>query len=198
MQASYLIQLFLEYKYPLLIFLAFIEGPYVMMISGVLIKAGTFSAIPTYLALSFGDLAGDVAWYYIGQIFGNRFVRRFGMYFQVKEQDIERLRRVFHTNKKKILLGSKLTAGFGLSLGVLISAGMAEIPIEEFVILNTIGQIFWTAFMLAIGYFFGTWYITVNNVLSRIFIGGLAVLTLFLLLRLGRYIGEQMRGRVIK
>lgn len=191
MNVDTVIAIFLQYKYPALVVLALVEGPYVMMLSGFLLKLGTVALIPTFIALSIGDLIADVVWYYVGHYFGNGFVRRFGRFFDITPESIERAKQLFGAHRKKILLGSKLTAGFGLSLGTLITAGMVGVPFWEYITLNFFGQLGWTAIMIAVGYFFGNFYIVINNVLGRVFIVAVAVFALFLLLRFARRLGRR-------
>ena len=193
---STVIALFLQYKYPALAILAFFEGPYIMMMSGFLIRLGILTLIPAYIALSIGDLIADIAWYFVGYFFGNRFIKRFGKFFGITEEKVENAKGLFSKHRKKILLGSKVTAGFGLSLATLITAGITNAPFVEFVLLNFFGQAVWTGVMLSVGYFFGNLYLTVNDIFSRVFIIGVAVLVLFLILRLSRYLGRRANKSV--
>lgn len=187
------IALFLQYKYPALVVLSFFEGPYIMMLSGLLIKLGVLTLIPTYIALSIGDLLADTVWYYVGYYFGNQFVHRFGKFFDITKENIESVKRVFFNHKRKILVGSKVTAGFGLSLATLITAGMVRAPFGEYLVLNFLGQFVWTAVMLAVGYLFGNLYLVIDNVLGRVFLVGFALIVLYLLLRLFRRLGRRAK-----
>ena len=187
------IALFLQYKYPVLVVLSFVEGPYIMMMSGFLIKLGVLALIPAYIALSIGDLIGDVVWYYVGYFFGNRFVRRFGKFFDINNESIENAKELFSKHRRKILLGSKVTAGFGLSLATLVTAGIVNAPFGEYMILNFFGQAIWTFVMIAIGYFFGNLYIVIDTVLGRVFVVAAAILVLYLLLRLSRHLGRRAK-----
>lgn len=193
MGISAIIAFFLQYKYSSLAVIAFLEGPNIMMVSGLLVKIGTLSLIPTYIALFIGDFLSDTMFYYIGYFFGNRFVRTFGSYFDITEGNIESMKRLFYTHKKKILMGSKLTAGFGFALATLMTAGMIRIPFGEYLLLNFLGQFVWTALLLSIGYFFGNLYVVIDNDAGRIFVVALAFITLYLLLRLSRHIGRQAK-----
>jgi len=196
MSTATVIAIFLQYKYPALVVLSFIEGPYMMMMSGLLIKLGVFTLIPAYIALSIGDLIGDVVWYYVGYFFGNRFVGRFGKFFDVTPESIENAKELFSKHRKKILLGSKVTAGFGLSLATLITAGMVKAPFGEYMILNFFGQAIWTAVLLTVGYSFGNLYIVIDSIFGRIFIIGVAIFSLYLLLRLSRHLGRRAKGNL--
>ncbi len=191
MDVASVTQLFLQYKYPVLGVIAFLEGPYVMMVSGFLIKTGTLSLIPAYAALFVGDFLSDSMFYYIGYFFGNGFVRRFGVFFDITEENIAKMKGIFLTHKKKILFGSKLTGGFGFALATLMTAGMVRAPFSEYLFLNFLGQFVWTALLVAIGYSFGNLYIVINNDAGRILVVVLAFITLYLLLRLSRHLGRR-------
>ncbi len=193
MSIDSVIAIFLQYKYPALVVLSFFEGPYIMMMSGFLIKLGVLTIIPAFIALSIGDLIADPVWYYVGYFFGNTFIRRFGRFFDITTESIESAKKLFSKHRKKILLGSKVTAGFGLSLATLVTAGMVEIPFGEYIALNFFGQLVWTTVMLIIGYVFGNLYSAVNDVFSKTFIIGAALVTIYLLLRLGRRLGRQAK-----
>lgn len=164
-----------------------------MMLSGLLIKLGVLTLIPAFIALSVGDLIADVAWYYVGHFFGNQFVHKFGKYFDITKENIESVKTLFLNNRKKILLGSKVTAGFGLSLATLITAGMVRAPFGEYLFLNFFGQLVWTAVMLAVGYLFGNLYLVIDNVLGKVFLVGLALVVLYLLLRLFKHLGRRAK-----
>ena len=195
MSVEAVIALFLQYRYPALAVLSFFEGPYMMMLSGFLIRLGVLTIIPAYIALSIGDLLADSVWYYIGYFFGHRFVRLFGKFFDITEESIENAKSIFSNNTRKILLGSKMTAGFGLSLATLVTAGMLRVPFDEYLALNFFGQLVWTTVMLSVGYVFGNLYVVVNDVFSRTFIIGASILFIYLLLRASRRIGRRMKER---
>lgn len=193
---STVIALFLQYRYPALTIISIFEGPYIMMMAGLLIKLGVLAFIPTFVAISIGDLIGDIAWYYVGYFFGNTFVHRFGTFFDITAESIENAKLLFSNHRKKILLGSKVTAGFGLSLATLVTAGMVGVPFGEFVFLNFFGQLVWTTIMLMVGYFFGSLYVAIDNVLWQIFLVGAALIILYLLLRLSRHFGRRAKQRL--
>ncbi len=193
MSVSTVIAIFLQYKYPALVVLSFFEGPYVMMMSGFLIKLGILAFIPAFIALSIGDIVADCVWYYVGYFFGNKFVKLFGRIFDITNESIESAKQLFSEHRKKILFGSKVTAGFGLSLATLITAGIVEAPFGEYMVLNLLGQMVWTAVMLSVGYFFGNLYVVIDSVFGKIFIIVIALIALYLLLRLGKHLGRKAK-----
>lgn len=181
----------LLYKYVLLIPLAAIEGPTVSIYSGFLIQTGVMRILPAYLALMFGDLLGDTAWYAVGYFSGKPFIRRFGKYFSITDESVATATRIFHKHKDFILLFSKITTGFGLALAVLVTAGMVKVPFRRYLFLNFLGQIVWTGMMLSLGYFFGHLYAQIGNVFGKVSLFGGFVILVFALFGLSKYAGQR-------
>ena len=182
----------IKYKYLILVPACVIEGPVVMMISGFLIKLGYLNLPLTFLTLTLGDLLGDTIWYYVGRHGGHKFIFHFGKYFNVTENDVSLITHIFHKYKNKILFISKITAGFGLSLATLITAGMIKIPFKRFIIINFLGELVWTSICVSVGYFFGKAYIQVSNLGGKV---SLIVSVLFLclcVLQLSKYARQRI------
>ncbi len=163
MNLDVLTHLFFIYKYPLIFVLTIIEGPIIMMLSGVMLKLNVVSFWPVYLTLIFGDLFGDTFWYFIGYHFGYPTINRFGKYFGLTRNKLEKTKQLFTKHPKKILFISKLTLGLGFNLAILMAAGMSKIPFKKYIMINLSGQLIWTALLLYIGYGFGNLYEKINN-----------------------------------
>ncbi len=155
------------YKYLLLTFVAIIEGPIVMMSAGLFVHSGQLSFLPSYIALMVGDLIGDMAWYGVGYYGGERFVHRFGTYFSITEESVGKVQAIFKRHHEKILLLSKMTMGLGFALATLVVAGMSRISVSKYLAINALGQLFWSALLMGIGYYFGYLYLTINSLLIK-------------------------------
>jgi membrane protein DedA with SNARE-associated domain len=176
---AYAISLAAIIKYPIIFLGTVIEGPIVMMASGFLLHFGAFSLLPLYIALMSGDLVADMFWYFVGARFAGPFMLRFGKFFSLSPEMIEKLKKLIRKHDTLMLLGSKLTAGFGLALAMVIAAGASGVPFKKYMMLNFFGEILVTAMLLAVGYYFGQLYTYVDDSFKTIFmIGG----SLFLLL----------------
>ena len=160
--------------YGIIILLACAEGPILSLLFGLLLRLGYFDFPLVYGSLMIGDLIGDVIWYYIGYYFGHRFIARFGKYFNITEESVDKVKNIFHRHKHKILFLSKITNGLGFALVTLITAGMVRIPFLMYMLTNITGQFVWTGLLLAVGFFFGNLYVTINNWAMR------GVITIFL------------------
>jgi membrane protein DedA with SNARE-associated domain len=186
-----LVATLLYYRYGILIPLAVIEGPFVMLIAGFVVRLGGFDFIPAYFCLLVGDFIADMGWYLVGYFWGMKFVRRWGKYVNVSEENIKKLEHFFHHHSAKILIISKLTMGFGFAVVTLIAAGLVKIPFKKYFLLNLIGGFIWTAVLMGIGYFFGNAYVSVNNIFERVSIVALFIIILTCLFGFGKYLGKR-------
>lgn len=182
--------------YGVIIFVSFIEGPVLAMVCGLLIKLGVMPFLFVYLALMLGDLIGDVFWYSLGRHFGYSFIRRFGKYFSVTEERVESVKTIFHKYHNPILLISKITMGFGFALVTLITAGIVRIPFGKYMALNFLGQFIWTGILMSIGYFLGHFYLSFDNVFSKMSTLALIILIFVVLVSYGNFIKNRLIQKV--
>jgi membrane protein DedA with SNARE-associated domain len=162
-----------------------------MMTSGFLWRFGQFDLVPMYFALMAGDFVADLGWYFVGRFGARGLVRRFGGHFGITEENIERVEKLFHKYHTKILVISKLTMGLGFAVVVLIVAGILRVPFKRYVAINLLGGFFWTAFLVAVGYFFGNIYLAIPAEFKVIFIVFLILLVSYILWRVNKYLQKK-------
>jgi membrane protein DedA with SNARE-associated domain len=169
-----------SYKYVLLFLGIVIEGPILMVASGILIHNGFFSLFPAFLVIIFGDLVGDIIWYYIGYFFAEPFLKKYGKFFKITPEIFERAEELFNKYHVKILLISKVTIGFGMSLATLMAAGATRVSLKKYLMLNFLGEVFLVSVLLSIGYFFGQLYTAIDDALKVYFVvGSILVIGIF-------------------
>ena len=179
--------------YVFIVFFAFAEGPFLSMVFGVIIKLGYFGFAPVYLALMIGDLIGDIFWYYLGFFYGHPFIKKFGKYFNITEEGVDKVRAIFHKHKHPILFISKITNGFGFALATLMTAGMVKLPFRKYLVVNVVGQFVWTGFLMSVGYFFGDLYLTVDAVIGKMFIIAIFIVFFVAFLRYRKYLQAKIK-----
>jgi membrane-associated protein len=188
---EFLIKLSTEHAfwvYLIIILTASAEGPILSILGGVLVRFGYFPFVPLYAAVMFGDLLGDTAWYWIGRKFGHGFIRKFGKYVSITEERVHKVLRIFHKYSTRILIISKITNGFGLSLATLITAGMAKIPFIQYLAFNLIGQFVWSGMLIGVGYYFSHLYTQIDGVLGKASVVGLFLVLIALFIGFHNYI----------
>lgn len=164
------------YKYPLIFFATILQGPTIMTGSGFLLRLGTFSFWPLYIALVLGDLMGDIVWYSVGRRWAEPFLRRFGYIFGITPKIFAKVEGMFERHDTKILFISKITMGFGFALATLMAAGAMRVPFRKYLMLNLVGGFIWTALLLSLGYFLGSAYTLVDQGLRIAFLAASAVI----------------------
>ncbi len=165
-----------------------IEGPILMVASGFLILLGFFEPIPTFLVIISGDLLGDIIWYYIGYFFAPPFIRKYGKFFKITPEIFEKAKILFHKNQNKILLISKVTIGFGMSLATLMAAGASHISLKRYALLNFLGELFLVSVLLTIGYFFGQMYVSISGMMKIYFLIGTIIAIIIFIFYFSKYI----------
>lgn len=174
----YSLTLAAKVKYPLIFVGTLIEGPIIMVASGFFLRFGVFELVPIFLTLLIGDLVADIGWYYIGYYFAEPLIHKHGKFLGVTPEVFERVKNVMEKYQTAILLGSKVTIGFGLALATVITAGVIRIPIRKYLILNLIGETVLVAVLLSLGYFFGQLYTSIADSFKIVFtIAGIVFLS---------------------
>ena len=142
-------------RYILLFFSTTLGSPVVMIAAGYLIHIKQLEFWAAYGTIVAADITGDIIWYWIGRIGARPFLERFGSRFGIPPGTVERLERLFHHYHERILIGSKLTMGFGLAIGVLAVAGMMRVPFWRYLGINLSGELVWALMPIGIGYYYG-------------------------------------------
>jgi len=157
------IALLLQYRYVLIVPVSIVGGPPFSILLGFIVRFSTLTFIPTYICLMLGELIGDVAWYWIGYRYGEKFIRRFGKYVSITDKNIDVVKKMFEKYHMKILTISKLTTGLGFAPIVLFTAGMSKVSFRKYIEINALWQFIWSLALLGVGYYFGNIYIAVGN-----------------------------------
>ncbi|MEK7150920.1 MAG: VTT domain-containing protein [Patescibacteria group bacterium] len=167
-------QLLMAYGYALLFPIAIIEGPIISIIAGLLVAGGFLNLYITYGVLIFGDLVGDTLYYSIGRYGGNYFVKRWGWLLNIDGSKLLRLEENFNTHSAKWLFFAKAQ---GLGSAILVAAGVIKMPFGRFLWLNFLATICKSAIFLAIGFYFGKAYVSINGYINKF-----GIITIFLII----------------
>ena len=192
MTPALLTALIIQYRYLILVPAALLWGLLVCMLVGVAIRVGTLGLIPAYACVMAGELLGDIFWYRVGYHWGEGFVHRFGKYVGLDQSHVDTAKRLFQKYDQRILLISKLTTGFGFAIPILFTAGMSHMSFWRYMRANLTGQFFWSGGLIAVGYFFGDWYLRVNSAFEKGTIVSLAIILVLAGLGFAKYIGKRL------
>lgn len=178
-------------KYFLLFLGTLFEGPFITIISGFLYGLGQFDFLPMYIVLVSGNLIADMIWYSIGRFGTRNIIFKYGYFFGIKPETLQKVEGYFKTYHQKILIISKITTGFGLTPVVLIVSGIFKIPFKNYLTIILLGGLFITTMLLSVGYFFGNIFIIIPNQLKILFI----ILIISVLIFFIRYINKHLKDK---
>lgn len=190
MDEALIMQYVSTYGYVVLLPLMIAEGPIITMIAAFLASVGALNVWLVFFLSVVGDMIGDVILFWIGQRWGLRFVDRFGSRFGMTRTLVARIENFFRRHGGKTVVIAKTTTG--LCWVTFVVAGIVNMPIHRFVWYSFLGGVMWSAFLVAMGYFFGYMYDQISAYISN---AGWIVFGVALLVLAGIYIVKKFTTR---
>lgn len=143
-----------------------IPSEVILATGGILAGRGIFSFWMTFLVGLVGSVFCAIIIYLIGYFGGRSFVNKYGKFFFMKEEDIEKCDIWF---EKYGLLAAFLTRNFPI-VRTLISLpmGISKVNFPRFVLFTTLGSIPWTFAFVYVGYALGNNWIVLNNFVGKL------------------------------
>lgn len=100
-----------------------------------------------------GSLAGAYANYYLSLWLGKPFLERYGKYFFIKKEPLDRACEVFNRYGAATTFVCRLVPVIRQLIS--IPAGIAKMPLGSFTLFTALGAGIWTAILAAVGYALG-------------------------------------------
>ncbi len=181
---SLFIHLLETYKYFILLPVDIIEGPITTVIASFLASLGFLNVFIVYGFAVLGDIIGDLGLYWIGRLGRNTIIPRYGHYVGVTN---ERLKFAEEHYKKHlastVFLGKIVDV---TNLPILLTAGVTKTDMKKYLQVISVAALGKAAVFTVIGYYFGRFYITINNILHN-FNLAITIVVLAALLAFGVY-----------
>ena len=131
-----------------------IPSEIVMPFAGFLVADNGEMTFPgIVIAGTLGSVLGALVIYYVGvwadDLVIRRFVRRYGRYFTVSEQDLDRALSFFDRYGEAIVFFGRLIPIIRSLIS--LPAGMKRMPLRRFLLFTALGTAIWTALLSAAG-----------------------------------------------
>ena len=138
----------------------------ILATGGILASQKIFSFIGAFLTGLIGSTFCAIVIYLMGYFGGKPFVKKYGKYFFMKEEDIEKSDNWFN---KYGLMASLIGRNFPI-IRTLISLpiGIMRLSFTKFLIYTIVGSIPWTFVFVYVGYTLGSNWILVNNYVGQL------------------------------
>lgn len=125
----------------------------IMPFSGFLVSTGRFELIWVGVAGAVGNVIGSLAAYALGywghEKLVRRFVRRFGKWILLGEEELDSAEKLLYKYKDWVVLGSRVVPGVRTIIS--LPAGFAKLPIWRFIVMTFIGSFIWSLFLAWVG-----------------------------------------------
>ena len=157
-----------------------IPSELILATGGILAGKGIFSFLGAFITGLLGSVFCAIAIYFMGYFGGKPFIKKYGKYFFMKEEDIEKSDSWFN---KYGMMSALIGRNFPI-VRTLISLpiGIMRLSFFKFLIYTTIGSIPWTFIFVYFGYALGE-----NWIILKTYVGYLKTpirfLIIFLLFR---------------
>jgi len=150
----------------------------VIPFGGYLASQGILNIFLVILMSSLGGLAGSLIAYYIGYFGGRKFLLKYGYYFLITPETLDRAERWFQKYGKISVFTTRLVPVIRTFIS--LPAGIAEMDIRTFSLYTFIGSFIWSSFLAYLGYTLGKNWDVVSHFFSGldiyIIIAGLIIL----------------------
>jgi len=126
----------------------------VMIPAGYLAFKGEMNIYLAVLAGILGSVTGALFNYYLAMKFGRRFLLKYGKYFFLKEDSLEKLERFFDKHGEISTFNGRLIPGVRQYIS--LPAGLSQMSVVKFSLFTALGAGIWVMVLAGLGYFLGS------------------------------------------
>jgi len=131
-----------------------IPSELIMPFAGFVAARGDLNVVGVLIAGTAGSVAGALPWYYAGKVYGKErleaFADKHARWLTVTHGDIEHAMESFEKHGRKIVLFGRLIPAIRTLISV--PAGLACMPMGQFLLYSTVGSLVWTGILTGAGY----------------------------------------------
>ena len=138
-----------------------IPSEFILATGGILASKKVFTIYGAFLTGLIGSVFCAIIIYFMGYFGGKPFIKKYGKYFFMKEEDIEKSDSWFNKyGMTSALIGRNFPIVRTL---ISLPIGIMRLSFIKFIIYTTIGSIPWTLLFVYVGYKLGESWIIVNT-----------------------------------
>ena len=142
-------------------FLMFLESTFfpfpseiIMVPAGYLAFKGEMNLYIVVIVGIIGSVAGALFNYYLAMHFGRKFIVKYGRYFFIKKETLDKLEIFFFKHGELSTFNGRLIPGIRQLIS--LPAGLARMNIVKFSLYSALGAGIWVIVLVALGYLLGS------------------------------------------
>ena len=125
----------------------------IMIPAGYLAYKGEMNIYIVIATGTVGSVAGALFNYYLAMLFGRKFILRYGKYFFIKEETMDKLEKFFISHGELSTFNGRLIPGIRQLIS--LPAGLARMNIAKFAFYSGLGAGIWVIVLTLLGYLLG-------------------------------------------
>lgn len=155
-----------------------IPSEFILATAGILAGKGIFSFWFAFLTGLLGSVFCAIILYFMGYFGGRGFIKKYGKYFFMKEEDLEKSNSWF---QKYGMASCFIGRNFPIIRTLIsIPIGFTKQPFLKFLIYTTLGSIPWTFAFVYVGYALGNHWILLSSFTKKLKVPILILLGVFI------------------
>jgi membrane-associated protein len=155
----------------------FIPGSIIIFFAGFFAKLGLLNYWEVMIIAILGAILGDLAGYLFGRYSGKRFLHRYGRYFLIRREFIDKSEEIAHGHTGKSLVIGRLNPLTRSAAPFIV--GCHNVKFWKFMVFNIIGGILWGFIFVSLGYLFGHGYGVAESIEKYILVFSLIIIFAF-------------------
>jgi membrane protein DedA with SNARE-associated domain len=159
--AAYLVETIGNMGYWGIFLLMFLESTFfpfpsevIMIPAGYLAYKGEMNLYIVVLIGILGSVVGALFNYYLAMHFGRSFLLKYGKYFFIKEETLDKLEAFFQKHGELSTFNGRLIPGIRQLIS--LPAGLARMNLARFAFYSALGAGIWVIVLVALGYLLGS------------------------------------------
>lgn len=166
-----------------------IPSELIMPFAGFVAARGDLHVAGVLIAGTAGSIAGALPWYYAAKIYGKerleKFADKHARWMTVTHGEIDHALEAFDRHGRKVVLFGRLIPAIRTLISV--PAGLACMPMAQFLLYSTVGSLIWTGILTAAGYLLESQYERVSQYVDPVSKGILILLVGWYLYRVATW-----------
>lgn len=126
----------------------------IMIPAGYLAYKGEMNVYIVVLVGILGSVGGALFNYYLAMHFGRKFILKYGKYFFIKEETLDKLEAFFVKHGELSTFNGRLIPGIRQLIS--LPAGLARMNVARFSLYSALGAGIWVVVLVALGYLLGS------------------------------------------
>jgi len=156
----------------------------IMIPAGYLAFKGEMNVYMVVFVGILGSVLGALFNYYLAMHFGRKFILKYGKYFFIKEETLDKLEAFFLKHGEVSTFNGRLIPGIRQLIS--LPAGLARMNIAKFSLYSALGAGIWVVVLVALGYLLGSNEELISEYLhtaTLITLASVAFITIFYIVR---------------